>query len=152
MTNWFKKLFGGEPPKKSAQTARERLMVIVSHERGQHDHQPDFLPMLQKEITDVIAKYVKIDKNQVHVDFEQKGGRSVLELNITLPEDASAMSVPTRRVVSKTPVSSAASRPQGAARPQGAKPQVRPCVCKKTPCVCRPPLKKRPVEAVKKGP
>ncbi len=136
MVNWFKKIFGGDPPKKSAQTARERLMVIVSHERGQHDHQPDFLPMLQKELTDVIAKYVKIDKNMVHVDFEQKGGRSVLELNITLPEDAASMAGPPKsiaKVAAKPGVPTTAHTP----RPQ------RICNCKKTPCVCGQAVKKR---------
>ncbi len=125
MVNWFKKIFGGEPPKKSAQTARERLMVIVSHERGQHDHQPDFLPMLQKELTDVIAKYVKIDKNQVHVDFEQKGGRSVLELNITLPEDAASMAGPPKSItkVAAKPGVSASGHPAKKKRPAGPAPK-----------------------------
>lgn len=88
MINWLKQIFGGTgPQKKSSQIAKERLMVIVAHERGGHEEQPDFLPLLQKELTEVIAKYVNIDKNQVQVEFEQKGGRSVLELNITLPDD-----------------------------------------------------------------
>jgi cell division topological specificity factor len=143
MINWFKKIWGAEAPKKSAQTARERLMVIVSHERGQHDHQPDFLPMLQKELTDVIAKYVKIDKNMVHVDFEQKGGRSVLELNITLPEDAASMAGPSK------PVVPSAIKPTLSAQGNTPRPQ-RICSCKKTPCVCRAPLKKRPAEPIKK--
>jgi cell division topological specificity factor len=86
MINWLKQLLGVPEQKKSSQIARERLMVIVAHERGEHETQPDFLPLLQKELTDVIAKYVKIDKEQVQVEFEQKGGRSVLELNITLPD------------------------------------------------------------------
>jgi cell division topological specificity factor len=144
MVNWFKKIFGGEPPKKSAQTARERLMVIVSHERGQHDHQPDFLPMLQKELTDVIAKYVKIDKNMVHVDFEQKGGRSVLELNITLPEDAASMAGPPK------PAAKVAAKPGVPTHGHTPRPQ-RICSCKQTPCVCRTSPKKRPSGPAKKG-
>lgn len=134
MVNWFKKIFGAEPPKKSAQMARERLMVIVSHERGQHDHQPDFLPMLQKELTDVIAKYVKIDKNMVHVDFEQKGGRSVLELNITLPEDAASMAGPPKPMVKAAakPGAPAAGQTQRAGAP-------------------RPGVKKRPAPSAKKS-
>ncbi len=86
MINWLKQLFGIPEQKKSASIAKERLMVIVAHERGNHENQPDFLPLLQKELTAVIAKYVKIDANHVQVEFEQKGGRSVLELNVTLPD------------------------------------------------------------------
>lgn len=94
MINWLKRVFLGETTKPSAQIARERLMVIVAHERGQHEEQPDFLPMLQKELTEVIAKYVKVSKDQVHVDFEQKGGRSVFELNITFPDAAPVQAQP----------------------------------------------------------
>lgn len=91
MINWLKKVFLGTTAKPSAQIARERLMVIVAHERGQHEEQPDFLPMLQKELTEVIAKYVKVSQDEVHVDFEQKGGRSVFELNITFPDSAAVI-------------------------------------------------------------
>ena len=81
---WFKHLFGMAPVQ-SASLAKERLQVIVAHQR-RGDETPDFLPKLQRELTEVIAKYVKIDQDQVVVDFEQQGDRSVLELNITIPE------------------------------------------------------------------
>lgn len=86
MIHWLKRLCGVPEPKKSSLIAKERLMVIVAHERGGHEQNPDFLQVLQKEITAVLAKYVKIDADHVQVEFEQKGGRSVLELNVTLPE------------------------------------------------------------------
>lgn len=86
MIHWLKRLCGVPEAKKSSLIAKERLMVIVAHERGGHEQNPDFLQLLQKEITAVLAKYVKIDADHVQVEFEQKGGRSVLELNVTLPE------------------------------------------------------------------
>ncbi|MAY07231.1 MAG: cell division topological specificity factor MinE, partial [Pseudomonadales bacterium] len=49
-----------------ASIAKERLQIIVAHERGQRN-QPDYLPQLQQEIIDVISKYVPIDREQVHV-------------------------------------------------------------------------------------
>ena len=82
--NWLKKIFGGDKSQ-SANLARERLQIIVAHQR-QGMEQPDFLPKLQQEITDVLAKYVDIDRDQVVVDFDRQGDRSVLELNITIPE------------------------------------------------------------------
>lgn len=82
---WFRELFK-KPSSGNASTAKERLQVIVAHERTQHRSGDDFLPMLQKEITAVIAKYVNIGPDEVKVDFEQHGDRSVLELNITLPD------------------------------------------------------------------
>ncbi|MFO7705206.1 MAG: cell division topological specificity factor MinE [Halopseudomonas sp.] len=69
----------------TAAVAKERLQIIVAHERGQRS-QPDYLPQLQQEIIDVISKYVKIDRDQVHVALENQDDCSILELNITLPE------------------------------------------------------------------
>ncbi|MDH4559237.1 cell division topological specificity factor MinE [Pseudomonas sp. GCM10022186] len=69
----------------SASIAKERLQIIVAHERGQRS-QPDYLPALQKELVDVIRKYVDIDQEQVQVLLEDQGNCSILELNITLPD------------------------------------------------------------------
>ena len=69
----------------SASVAKERLQIIVAHERGQRS-KPDYLPDLQKELVDVIRKYVNIDIDQVQVALENQGSCSILELNITLPD------------------------------------------------------------------
>lgn len=69
----------------SASVAKERLQIIVAHERGQRS-QPDYLPDLQKELVEVIRKYVHIDIDQVQVALENQGEYSILELNITLPD------------------------------------------------------------------
>lgn len=66
-----------------ASIAKERLSIIVAHERGQRA-QPDYLPALQKELVEVIRKYVSIDQDQVQVVLENQGDCSILELNITL--------------------------------------------------------------------
>lgn len=71
----------------SAALAKERLQIIVSHERAKNHQGPDFMPLLQQEILDVISKYVKgIDKTNVKVELQRSGGCSVLELNVALPE------------------------------------------------------------------
>ncbi len=70
----------------SASLAKERLKIIVSHERGKSDKQIDFLPELQKELINVIAKYIDVDKEQVKVGLERNSERSVLELSAILPE------------------------------------------------------------------
>lgn len=71
--------------KKSAAVAKDRLHIIIAQERSQQDTL-DFLPLLRKDILDAIAKYTKIDINQVQVDLQCKDNNSVLELNIVLPE------------------------------------------------------------------
>lgn len=87
----IRRLFGNAP-RNTASIAKERLQIIVSHERTRLSNGPDYLPMLQKELIEVIAKYIQIDKDQVKVELDRNGDHSVLELNITLP-DFSAQSV-----------------------------------------------------------
>lgn len=68
--------------KTSANVAKERLQIIVAHQRGNSE---DFLPLLQKELIQVISKYVDIDFEQVKVELDKSGDTSVLELNVILP-------------------------------------------------------------------
>lgn len=73
--------------KTSAATAKERLQIIISHQRNAESlTSPDYLPALQNEILDVIAKYVEINREAVKIDLAKSGDRSVLELNIALPK------------------------------------------------------------------
>jgi len=71
-------------PKKTASVAKERLQIIISHERTERD-KPDYLSALQRDLIDVIAKYVPVNKDDVKVELERKDGCSILELNVTLP-------------------------------------------------------------------
>ena len=70
---------------KSASVAKERLQIIVAHERGQRE-QPDYLPQLQQELLEVIRKYVQISDDMVQVEVDRNESCWVLELNVTLPE------------------------------------------------------------------
>ena len=77
--------FRGRQKQSSASVAKDRLQIIVAHERGQRTT-PDYLPALQKELVEVIRKYVNIGNDDVVVALENQGSCSILELNITLPE------------------------------------------------------------------
>lgn len=70
----------------TASVAKERLQIIISHERSQRSA-PDYLPKLQEEILAVIAKYVRISPDQVSVNLERMGDSAVLELNVTMPDE-----------------------------------------------------------------
>ena len=75
--------------KKTASVAKERLQIILAHERaGRGAATPDYLPALQEELLEVIAKYIHIDRDSFKVQLEKHGDYEVLELNITLPENA----------------------------------------------------------------
>ncbi|MBM5571015.1 MULTISPECIES: cell division topological specificity factor MinE [Deefgea] len=77
--------FFGEK-KKTANVARERLQIILAHERAGQNTAPDYLPQLQRELLEVISKYVAINPDDIKVQLERKDDFEVLELNIVLPE------------------------------------------------------------------
>jgi cell division topological specificity factor len=77
----------------SASIAKERLQILVAHERAERN-KPDYLPKLQKELLEVIRKYVHVDLDAISVTMEQDDKREVLELNIVLPDDREQKQVP----------------------------------------------------------
>jgi cell division topological specificity factor len=75
--------------KKTAHIAKDRLQIIIAQERSETTS-TDFLPMLRKEILEVVAKYTKIDVSKVNVDLHRKDNSSILELNVLLPENVNS--------------------------------------------------------------
>ena len=73
--------------KNTAAVAKDRLQIIVARERRDNASSslPD-LPKLQQELLAVIAKYEKLDLDQVTVSVDRRENGEVLELNIVLPE------------------------------------------------------------------
>lgn len=70
----------------SASIARERLQILVSHERNA-GKQPSYLPQLQQDLLIVLKKYVDVDQDAISINFEQDDQQEVLELNIVLPDE-----------------------------------------------------------------
>lgn len=86
----FLSFFLGEK-KKTASVAKERLQIILAHERkGRGAAEPDYLPALQRDLIEVISKYVKIDRKDIKVNLERQDDLEVLEVKIELPEKAAA--------------------------------------------------------------
>jgi cell division topological specificity factor len=75
--------------KNTATIARERLRIIVAQERSQRGA-PDYLPLLRRELLEVIRKYVNVDQEAVDVHVERDGDHDVLELSVALPERPAA--------------------------------------------------------------
>ena len=71
---------------KTASLAKERLQILVAHERVSKN-QPSYLPALQEELLSVVRKYVNVDQDAIFINFEQDDHQETLELNILLPED-----------------------------------------------------------------
>lgn len=76
----------GQRKKKSANMAKDRLQILLAHERAESTA-PDYLPQMRDEILQVIAKYVDIDQEQLKINIDEKNGFEVLELNLVLPDE-----------------------------------------------------------------
>lgn len=68
----------------SASIAKERLQIVLAHERATNRGGPDFLPLLQKELLAVIGKYVEVRDDMVRMNLGKQGGASVLEINVEI--------------------------------------------------------------------
>lgn len=77
-------LFGQK--KNTASVAKERLQIILAHERSGHTASPDYLPQLQQELIAVISKYVKINPDDIKVNVERQDNLEVLEVKIEMPQ------------------------------------------------------------------
>jgi cell division topological specificity factor len=74
--------------KKSAAVAKERLQIILTHERRERGRGPDYLVAMQRELVAVISKYVAIKPDDIKVHLERQDNLEVLEVKIELPEAA----------------------------------------------------------------
>lgn len=75
-----------KPKKNTASVAKDRLRIIIAQER-KHDGQPDYLPLLRRELLEVIRKYVNVDVDAVKVDVVKDGEHDVLDISVALPEE-----------------------------------------------------------------
>ena len=83
--SFFKFLLGEK--KKTASVAKERLQIILAHERGGRGNtRADYLPQLQRELVAVISKYVSINPDDIKVHLERQDDFEVLEVKIELPD------------------------------------------------------------------
>ncbi|MFN7694109.1 MAG: cell division topological specificity factor MinE [Burkholderiales bacterium] len=83
----FLSFFIGEK-KQTASVAKERLQLILAHERsGRNAPAADYLPQLQRELVAVISKYVQINPDDVIVSMERQDNLEVLAVKIELPEN-----------------------------------------------------------------
>lgn len=75
-----------KPKKNTASVAKDRLRIIIAQER-KNDGQPDYLPLLRRELLEVIRKYVNVDVDAVKVDVVKDGEHDVLDISVALPEE-----------------------------------------------------------------
>lgn len=78
------RLFNNKKNKCSASLAKERLQIIIAGDSCSQKF--DFIPKLEKDIVELVKKYIEISDNDVEIQVQNEEGLEVLELNITLPD------------------------------------------------------------------
>ncbi len=78
--SFFKKVFGNE--KKSAQSAKERLQLVLTHDRT--DITPAQLEALKDELIEVISRHISIDPSAVNIDIAREGREQRLVADIPI--------------------------------------------------------------------
>jgi cell division topological specificity factor len=68
----------------SAPVARERLQLLLAHERNERS-QPDLLGILREEILNVLGKHVTLDPDKVVIRMDRGKSVSTLEVDIEIP-------------------------------------------------------------------
>ncbi|WBV42029.1 cell division topological specificity factor MinE [Pseudoroseomonas cervicalis] len=76
-----------QAPVTPAGAAKERLQIVLAHERISRTGD-DFLPRLQRELIQVVARYVAIDPKAVNVSLDRGGDMSTLAIEVELPAPA----------------------------------------------------------------
>jgi cell division topological specificity factor len=73
---------------RSAPMARERLQVLLAHERASSNS--DLVAILREEILAVIAKHVEIDRDKVQIKIDRDEDVSILEIDVEIPRAVAA--------------------------------------------------------------
>ena len=81
--------------KPTADLARDRLQIVLAHERISRDGE-DFLPRLEKEILAVVARYVDVERDKAIVKLDRGSDVSTLEIEIELPTKTRGEKLPNR--------------------------------------------------------
>jgi cell division topological specificity factor len=75
----------------SAPVARERLQILLAHERAERGGQSDLLGILREEIMAVIAKHVNVDRENVRITMDRGDTVSMIEIDVEVPNGVRAL-------------------------------------------------------------
>jgi cell division topological specificity factor len=89
MIDYLKTLFKPKAPK-SADIARERLKIILHHERRSIDSPllEQLKEELREEIIKVVRKFVEVDKNNIEINLKKEENAEILDVTVPIPNNA----------------------------------------------------------------
>jgi len=74
----------------SAPVARERLQILLAHERGVGGGKSDLVAVLREEILAVVRRHVSIERDGVQIKMNRGSDMSTLEIEVEIPAPAPA--------------------------------------------------------------
>jgi len=80
LLDFLSKLFGRDEEAPSKVTAKERLRLVLVHDRASMS--PQLLDILKEELIGVISKYMEIDKEELEVNLDSSSDSVALVANI----------------------------------------------------------------------
>ncbi len=89
--------------KTTAPVARDRLQVLLAHERSVIG-KSDLLATLQEEILAVIARHISVDRDAVQIKLDRGSSFSTLEIDVEVPLDAAKIVRPAAKTEVRAPV------------------------------------------------
>jgi cell division topological specificity factor len=81
----FRLFSSSRPEPATAPIARERLQILLAHERGMRGGRPDLLLLLREEILAAVSRHVALDPDKVIVRMDRGKDISTLEVDVELP-------------------------------------------------------------------
>lgn len=69
----------------TAPVARERLQILLAHERGIVSGEPDLVALLREEIIGVVARHIAVEREKVQVRMDRGMAVSTLEIEVEVP-------------------------------------------------------------------
>ncbi len=79
-------LFGFLKSRGTAPVARERLQILLSHERVALGPR-DLVAILRDELLATIGRHVEIDPDKLSIKMDRSGGFSTLEIDVEIPSE-----------------------------------------------------------------
>ena len=69
----------------SAPVARERLQILLAHERGMVGGESDLVSLLREEIVALVRRHVNVERDNIQVKMNRGGDVSTLEIEVEIP-------------------------------------------------------------------
>ena len=82
---WWDRVLRSSKPS-SADLAKERLRIVITHERHHLQSTKPYLPQLRQELLEVIRRYVPITDDAVQVEVDHRDNLDILAMTIMLPD------------------------------------------------------------------